>query len=199
MKKDDLLFILSLFIFGVSLFFLIDGFGTLKNKIVTGNSALGFVNLTIERVALVNFTIDNVDWGTGSVYYNASYATLTTLGEVIGGNWDSVGTGFIIENIGNANLSLGFSSYKNATDFIGGENPTYEYMVSDVDEGACLSPAGFDKNNFYEFPPAGTITTICDKFLSGQSIRFDLFLRIPYNSKVGNLSDIISVSIEGVE
>ena len=132
----------------------------------------------MEEVLLVNFTVDSIDWGTGSVNANASFAVLDSLGNVTNGNWDEVDSGFVIENLGNINLSMNFSSLKNAENFIGGTNPSYQYMVSDIDAGACTPPAGFSLGSFYEFPGAGTSVLICDNFAAGRSIKFNLKIKV---------------------
>jgi len=195
MKKDNLFFTLSIFIFIFSLYLLSQALNSL-DKTVTGSSVEGLINVTIERAALVNFTIDNIDWGSGYVYANASSASLDTLGNVANGTWDVVGSGFVIENIGNVNLTLNFSSLKNASTFLGGTNPSYKYIISNVEDDACVPPPDFNLDNFYEFPTSGTKIFICDKFQPGKNIKFDIGLTIPYNSKVGNLTDTISLSFE---
>ena len=189
MKKDNLFLVISFFLFIFAIFLF------LKNLSYAGTGeAAGFVNLTVERFALVNFTVDNIDWGTGSVDENSTFAVLDTMGNVVNGSWDKVMSGFVIENIGNAALSLNFSSTKNASTFIGGTNSSYQFKISNLDDCACQSPISL--GTFYEMPTAGTSTQICSSFLPGKNIMFDLKLRIPYNSNMGNLSDIISVSVE---
>jgi hypothetical protein len=198
MKKETIIIIFTISIVTILLilFFNHDFLISLKNftgKIISSNAS---INLTIEPIILINFSIDNINWGSGSVDATATSANLDTFGNVTNGSWNPVSSGFVIDNIGNVNISLSFSSLNNAESFIGGDNPSYQYQISNVGESACIPPALFQLDTFYEFPDAGTDTLICDYFLPGESINFDLNLTIPYNSNAGTLSDIISVSLE---
>ncbi|MFA4960614.1 MAG: hypothetical protein WC548_03020 [Candidatus Pacearchaeota archaeon] len=198
MKKDNILFVFSIMIFIFSLFIFVGTCNSLYDLIkITGKSvSTGNINISIEQIVLVNFTIDNVDWGSGVVSENATKAIIDTMGNVINGSWDPVSSGFVIENIGNINLSLNFSSLKNATTFIGGTNSSYQYKISNIDENACVPPSGFDLDNFYEFPSEGVSVNICKYFVPGKNILFDLNLTISYDSNTGNLSDTITLAFQ---
>jgi len=198
MRRVNLFFFLSLVIFISSAVFLIGTYSSLikLSKFTGGAVDSSVINLTIEESVLINFTVDNINWGIGFVFGNASYSFVDTLGNVVNGTWDPVSSGFVIENIGNLNLSLNFSTGKNAESFIGGTAPSYKYRISNIESGACIPPSGFNLDEFYEILSPDTSTQICESFLIGKSIVFDLSLTIPSNSLIGNLSDEISISFE---
>jgi hypothetical protein len=129
----------------------------------------GLINITIDNVVLINFTDDDILWDTGSVYGNASYAILDTLGNVTNGTWLPVSVGFTIRNIGNSNLSISFMPNKNADSFIGGTNPYYKFMITDVEDGACATAVG---------------------------INFDLELKVPADSNIGLLEDTVTIAAQ---
>ncbi|MFA5061091.1 MAG: hypothetical protein WC494_02145 [Candidatus Pacearchaeota archaeon] len=198
MEKVNFFFFLSVLLFIFSLLSLANTYKSLAELGSFTGKAVddGEINITIEEVAMINFTIDSINWGTGSVFSNASFASLDTLGDVSNGTWTPVESGFIIKNIGNLNISLSFTTGKNADSFISGTSPSYKYMISNIDEGACVPPSGFNLSEFYEIPSPGTPVEICESFSVGSRISFDLAIQIPQDSLIGNLSDEVSVSFE---
>lgn len=195
MEKVNFFFIFSVILFVLSLlsaYNSLSDLGGLTGKAVDD----GKINITIEEVLMVNFSVDNINWGSGSVFSNASFAYLDTLGAVSGGNWTPVNSGFVIKNIGNLNVSLSFTTGKNAESFISGTDPSYKYRISNIDTGACIPPSGFNLDEFYEIPSSANPSKICESFSVGSRISFDLALKIPSDSLVGNLSDEVSVSFE---
>jgi hypothetical protein len=197
MKKDNFIFIIALIIFFFSIYSFFKVFDRLENEILTGRATdSSMINITISPVALINFTISSVDWGAGAIESNSSYAIIDTRGNITNGTWDPVSSGFVIANIGNVNLSLSFSSLHNADTFLGGTAPSYMYMISNNQDGSCLPSFGFDLNEYHEFPIAGNIIPICYILRPNRSITFDIKLKIPDNSLLGNLSDTITVSFQ---
>src|SRR3989344_4936010 len=97
----------------------------------------GYVNITITNLASLNFTLNSVDFGAGSVYINSSNAILDTTGNIIGGNWTPTTEGFLIENMGNTNLSVFLKSGKDALEFLGGTSPGYYYLFNNFESSSC--------------------------------------------------------------
>ena len=100
---------------------------------------MGTANLTIEGSASVNFTTDNINWGSGFVNESEVSATLNTEGTMTGTDWTVVSSGLVLENTGNTNVTLNFTSSKDAADFIGGTNPSFQWRVSDVESNSCVT------------------------------------------------------------
>ena len=187
MNKKVMLALIGVFILGV---FLIIGFS------LTGNvTAPGIVNLTVQTYNNVTFTTDSINWGSGAV--TGEYAILITNGSVEGGNWSSVDSGFILENVGNVNVILNVSFGKNATSFIGGTNPEYQFKVTNSEAGSCS--LAVDEGVWYNASTSSI--RICDSFNYSESsdeIRIDLRLKIPIDSRGGSMSDTITLSQEAV-
>ncbi|VVB78293.1 Uncharacterised protein [uncultured archaeon] len=154
------------------------------------------LNVTVEEKASINFTIDTIDFGQGSVSTGELSATIDTLGNVINGNWTPVTEGFRIENTGNVNVSLSLKTNKNASDFLGGSFPGYQYNVTDFESGSCISdftPHG----EWIDVNKTGDGTIICNVFQYGDdqdSIRVDLKLVIPSDARPGIKSDVFTAT-----
>lgn len=198
MERVNFFFFLSVLLFLFSILSLANTYKSLTELGRFTGKAVddGILNITIEEVALINFTVDSINWGAGFVFSNASFAYLDTLSNVNNGTWTPADSGFVIKNIGNLNISLSFTTGKNAASFISGTDPSYQYRISNIDEDACIPPSGFNLNEFYEIPSPGTPVKICESFLIGSRISFDLAIKIPKDSLIGNLSDEVSVSFE---
>lgn len=176
--------------------------------VLTGEATKGFVNLTVESTASLNFSTAFINWSAGQVDQGQNTANLTTypVGQVINGNWSRAGTNItlVVENIGNSNLSIGFSSDHSgtndpaATTFIGGSmggGPLYQWNFTAGLEGACdnwhtgASPGELVDVN-------GTIG-ICDdfKFIEGNNtINISFHLVIPFDATTGAKGDNISAT-----
>lgn len=157
------------------------------------------VNITIQATAAINFTTDNIAWGSGTVDISKLEANLSTsgAGSVTDGNWTAVGQGLILENIGNINVSIELqSSQGTAAAFIGGTNPGYWWNITNSEAGSCNNVTGFNLGQLYE---ANSSLTVCGSSEGGlgyldvaDSITIDIKLRIPYDSLTGARSDIIT-------
>ena len=113
-----------------------------KKSRVTGNvitQAYGTTNLTVQSTVAINFTSNNINFGTGYVIPGTVGATLISNNNTGGGDWNWTNTtnnyanttnSFVIANIGNVNVSLWIQTNKTATTFIGGTNPLYQYNVT---------------------------------------------------------------------
>ncbi len=162
----------------------------------------GTINLTVETLAIVNFTNNAVNFSSGRVNSAASAASLITTGSgsVTNGNWTAQG-GLIIENIGNVNVSLNLTGAKTAAQFIGGTSPAYEWNVSGP--GACLnqngaSESGLNINTFHNVNTTVADSEKCRVFrfeAAVDEIRIDFNLTIPDDSSTGVLTDTITATV----
>jgi hypothetical protein len=213
MKPDKtlfFLFLISLFVFALAVKvnfssgdFKLGGF--LTGFATAGNTTSAKLNVTIESGLLINFTIDTIEWGSGRVT-GSTNGTLDTsksgTDKVSGGTWFWQGTsnktdGFIIENVGNVNATLYLKTAKNATNFIGGTSPVYQFNITNNKTGSCINSSGFALGQFYNVNTTSDGTKVCDTFASGDTkdtIRIDVLLTIPTDSNLGALSDIITAT-----
>src|SRR3989344_7221881 len=103
-----------------------------KNNLFTGyvvTQAYGTTNLTVQSTVAINFTVNNINFGTGYVVPGTTGATLISNNNTGGGDWNwtnttnnylNVSNSFVIANIGNVNVSLWIQTNKTAATFIGG-------------------------------------------------------------------------------
>jgi hypothetical protein len=161
-------------------------------------TSTGTANLTVLSQAAINFTINNINWGTGIVVAGANNATLSTTGaNNTNGNWTNVTQGFIIKNIGNVNLSVSIATAKTAITFLGGTNPQYQFNVTNNQTGSCANASGFNLGQWYNTNITGVGTYVCSNLSYNQSlstIRVDLKLIVPSDSLTGVLSDTMTAT-----
>lgn len=185
-----------------------------------GNTTSGIINLTVQTGVVINFSIDTIQWGTGSVNAGAQNATLDTSKrdhslKVVNGNWSGVThgnksfydnrtNGLILQNLGNVNVSLYLISTANATNLIGGTSPSYQINITNNKTGSCFQNVAseaynatnlttyMENNNF-----TGSGKKLCDMFGyedTKDEIRVDIYLRVPSDSKTGLLQDTITAT-----
>lgn len=173
-----------------------------KDTWVTGfatSQSNATVNLTVNAITAINFTTNFINFGSGTVSAGSGNATLdTSAGTVTGGNFTANSAGFVLENIGNTNLSLDIYTTKSAASFLGGTSPLYQYNVSNVEASACANTTGavgtLPLNTFQTVNTTSPGTRVCDVFRfldSTDRIRIDLRLGVPYDSTTGALTDTI--------
>ena len=118
---------LGIFLVGVVLNTTIPG-GLLR---ITGK-ATGTAQLTITSVTELTNQVSSINWGSG--YVNASYnnCTMDSEGTLGAGcvTFTAQTSGFLMENTGNTNLSVNYTSDSAAAAFIGGTNPEFQLKVS---------------------------------------------------------------------
>jgi len=119
--------IISVFYLG----FRVTGFATANDTAV--------VNVTISTVTAINFTTDFINFGTGSVNTGSPSATLDTDGTSTDGTWAPIRTNFTLENIGNTNVNITLKTGKNASDFIGGDTPVYQFKYANKEATSCVN------------------------------------------------------------
>lgn len=177
-------------------------------KALTGFATdTGTANLTIESLASINFTTDNIDWGSGMVDTEETLAYLDTKdNSVTNGNWTATGTGLILENIGNVNVSIDIKAGKTAATFLGGTSPDYEWRFEDsLEAGSCLNSTGgtdaLPLDTFYDVNTTSPGTRVCEifQFVDGtDSIKIHLNLSVPYNAITGARGDIITATATAI-
>ncbi len=183
----------------------------LVSRVTTFATSTGEANLTVETLANVNFTTRAISWGSGRVNPASSAAALTTFAtdNVTGGNWTlTTAGGLRLENIGNVNVSLNLSVGKNASEFIGGSNPVYEWNLTAVEANSCLNNSGvaggteglrlnrFFQANTTAYQQNGGLGCSVFRFESGNDLlRLDFNLTIPENSQTGALGDVVTATV----
>ncbi len=218
MKGENFLFgvaviavAVSLLAAGITYFSIAD----LVSKL-SGRVSLGEANLTVETLAEINFSVRAISWGSGRVSPGSTAASLTTsnhtgVANVTGGNWsldsdpNTAGLqagGLIIENVGNVNVTLNLTVGKNASEFIGGTNPAYEWNLTNLNANSCLNSTGLPMSvKINQLFPANTTTRAalwCDvlPFRNAQdAVRLDFNLTIPEDSRTGALGDVITATV----
>jgi hypothetical protein len=182
-------------------------FNIYRFAVFTGYATVGWINISIGSYASINFTADIINFSSGVVDGGKSDASLnTSVGTVINGNWTPVATGLVLQNIGNVNISVDMTSAAgNATNFIGGSSaipPLYMINISNngsSSKGACaLAGNGVTLGTFIHMNAS---RRICDQMLfytTNNTIRIDVFLRIPQDSYRGKLNDSLSVTATAV-
>lgn len=185
MKSNDLLLIGSAILIFFSLFNI---FFVFSGKATDS----GILNITISTSVRLNFTTDFVDFGSGAVDLGKQNATIDTMGNVVNGNWTAPTSGFIVENLGNSNLSLSLKSGKTASGFLGGTSPDYDFNVTNSEAGSCINSTGFDLGQWYNVNTTDPGTSICSFLFYNDSkdeIRIDLRLVVPSDANTGQQTD----------
>ena len=117
-----------------------------KIGLITGfaTTDTGFVNITLGVNVSITATTNTVNFGSGFLNPIYDWVVLTTEdGTTVPTNWSNTtvydATPLVIENDGNVNLTLNFSSDKDADAFIGGDGPYFKYASANKEAGACGS------------------------------------------------------------
>jgi len=164
----------------------------------------GSVSATVESVTAINLTNGTINWGTGRVADGYSTCSLNSNdGTTIGcNNFSGQSIGFIVENIGNQNVSLNITSTQGSNAFIGGTAATYMWQIfNGTEEGSCLNRSGIDGPDFevmidgsFASVTSGT-TEACPWFLAedgSDQLELDISIGIPADAGAGALSDTIT-------
>lgn len=174
---------------------------SLIQNVLTGRATdSGTVNLTVQTSALINFTTDNINWGSGLVDAGKTYAVLATNGTVTDGNWTSVSDPFIVENIGNVNVTIAISFSNDADDFLGGTSPEYKYNITNSEAGACdVGATGFTLGSWVEASTGST--DVCDSFAFADALdemQIDIYLKVPSDSLTGSRGSVVTLTYDAV-
>jgi len=165
------------------------------------NSPQGTANLTINSSLVLTFVVSNVDFGTG--YTNDTgagmeYCIIDTngtnpSGDCVGFN-SNVGP-FELQNDGNRNLTVTLSANKNASDFITGTSPVFQFFVeNNATAPGCASPQPSSWTNANTSTP-----TICPSkgfdYTDGSDV-MDIHVKvsIPQDATPGSKTAIFTAS-----
>lgn len=166
---------------------------------ITGFAATEYagVNVTVTETTSINFTVNNVNFGTGTVGSGCSFCVLNTSGVTDGccvGFTTPTPTGLIVQNIGNVNVSLNFSFDMNAATYIGGTDPLFQINVTENETNSCFnnSASGGGGINITFNNTFGNVLAanmpICGNLrpeLANDELRVNIRLKIPENSLTG--------------
>ncbi|MCX8147591.1 MAG: hypothetical protein N3D84_03940 [Candidatus Woesearchaeota archaeon] len=166
---------------------------------ITGADILtqeGNVQATITSVTAINFTVNSVSFGTGTVAAicnNCTMHTPSVIDSTCCVGFTSPASGLVLENIGNKNASINLNFSNNAASFIGGTNPLFQLNVTEGEEGSCTNSSAPGsalaetwKNTFADVPTDNS--EVCGNMHPDQGfdkLVFDIKVRIPDNSLTG--------------
>lgn len=196
MKPVNLLFVFA--IIAVCIAFLNVIITLNKVKTITG-FATGTANLSVESLVSINFSENVIDFGSGLVDIGALNATLQSdSGSTSNGNWSFSADNLTLENIGNINCTIALQAGAAASSFIGGlaaGGPNYKWNISDIETSSCAQN-GTPLGNYTEVNSSQS-SEVCSplKFVdSNDTMRIDIRLVVPYDSKKGALGDTITAT-----
>lgn len=205
MSSQNALFAIAaivLLVAALSLGFTYYSISNFKEGFLTGYvTANGTIYINITSAVAINFTTATISWGSGSVNSGTVYSVLSTSSDdVINGSWTPVASGFVVENIGNVNVSVNITGGKNATDFFGAglaKDPLYQINVTNIEANSCTNASGFNLGQFYNITKAGLYA--CGNFTAQDArdtISIDVKLGIPNDAPATgvNLTDQIQVT-----
>jgi len=190
MQRDDIFLIVAIIIVGFSFFNLVATIGKMTGYVADTGTA----NLTVESQLSINFTTDTINWGSGRVDYGETSATLDSEGTKINGNWTAVTAGLVLENIGNVNVTVDLKTGEDASEFIGGTNPTYEWKVSNNESASCTD--GNELMDSYTDVNKSD-ARFCGQFSSleaSNQLEININITIPEDSIRGALGDTITAT-----
>jgi hypothetical protein len=169
-----------------------------KFGVITGQATdTGEANLTIQEQASISFLVSQVNWGSGYVNEGAVSGTLDTEGTTTDTTgFTTVSEGLVIQNDGNVNVTLNISSSTNASTFIGGTNPDFEWKASDNESASCTG--GIQNIGAYTNVPAtlNQHVLVCNDLLysdSNDTIALDLKVVIPEDA-LGTKGTVITAT-----
>ncbi|MFA5258676.1 MAG: hypothetical protein WC402_01265 [Candidatus Pacearchaeota archaeon] len=157
----------------------------------------GIVRVNISSTAAINFTSNLINFGNGTVNPGKPSATLeSNATAAVDGDWTWTAQHFILENVGNTNVALNLKTNQDATGFLGGTSPAYQYSVNDynTETGSCGTPLV----TLEGWNTVSTIgTDICTSFPftdANDQIQIDVRLVIPSDASPGELSDTFTAT-----
>jgi hypothetical protein len=157
------------------------------------------VNITINQFSAINFSVHNVDFGTGAVDSGYPGANMSTDGINSGGSWTPPASGLQLQNIGNTNVSIRLRADANASTFIGGLDPEFKIKLTNTTGKFNSCPnvvTGF--NGYREINT--TDQMVCTLFRHGtnNSIDININLFIPSSAPNGDKGTMITASATAV-
>lgn len=208
MERNNLLLlvtIIAVFMSVVSFYVVYNSVGLFNNFFTGFVTENGTVVLTIDTRAEIKIISANgsdgskaLNWGSGVFDAGVPSALLVSNGTVVGGNWPNITKGFVVENVGNLNVSLNISAIDDAPIFLGGTDPLFQYNVTNIKADSCIFHAGMGNawKNFTKNPVG-----VCSNFKfidTNDSIRIDIMLKIPNDGKTGELTNTVILTYEAL-
>jgi hypothetical protein len=197
-KLDRMLFVVAIiviFLALINLGFTLYKFGGMNG--LTGNVVTGTANLSIQSVAVANFTTLTINWGDGAVADNAPSATLdSSNGTITNWNGSSNNIGLILQNDGNVNLRINLTASNDAAGFIGGTSPLYEIKtVATGEAGSCtgLSSTYWTANT--------TMMNSCSNLSyinTKDTVRIDVRVVVPNDAVIGVKGSTITATATAI-
>ena len=210
MNSDSLLLtvaVVSVIIVLASVGFTYNSISTFRNFLTGFATEEGHVQVEIISAAAINITSaggevgsKTINWGPGAVAAGSDFAILATNGTVENADptytWTTINGGFVIQNIGNVNVTLSVTSI-NATDFIGGTNPLFQYNITNTKPNSCTFDLGIVESEYIDF--SDIATPVCTSFSSNpdnDTINMDVLLKIPRDAPPGALDTTVTLTYE---
>lgn len=211
MNQDNLLLTIAI----VSVIIVIASAGITYNSISTFKQFItgfatesGNVQVEIISSAAINITSaagetgsKTINWGPGAVATGQDYAIIATNGTLQNvdteNNWTNITGGFVIQNIGNVNVTLSVTSV-NASDFIGGTNPLFQYNLTNSEPNSCTFESGIE-GQYVDF--SDSATPVCSSFKpnpTNDTINMDILLKIPSDAPPASLDTSVTLTYEQV-
>ena len=177
------------------------GMGSFTGFAVQNVSVNATINITVSNLIVINFTTNNINFGSGTINLSANFSTLDTAsGYVYNGTWAVNTTKLVVQNDGTENVTLNLMTWKTNATFIGGSNPIYMYNVTNNEAGSCVNATSFNVGTWNNVNTTYPGTLVCSQFgfLDSQdTIKIDFKLGIPYDATNGSLGDIITATATG--
>jgi len=210
MNSDNLLLIIavvSVIVVLVSSTYTYNSISTFRNFLTGFAVEEGYVQVEIISAAAINITSaggelgsKTINWGPGAVAPGADFAILATNGTVFQSDptytWTMINGGFIIQNIGNVNVTLSITSI-DATNFIGGTDALFQYNITNAKPDSCVFETGIVESTYIDF--SDIATPVCSSFNSNperDTINMDVLLRIPRDAPPGALDTTVTLTYE---
>ncbi len=165
-------------------------------------SDAGTASVTVNTTVGLKFTTSTVSFGSGKVNGSAGNqnCTLATNGSGIQNtndpkkclSFNNATTPFILENTGNVNVNVTLSSSANASVFINGTNPLFQYFVENNEASSCQNftggTGGVTTNPTSFIDVNTTAINICPQLVStdsSDSLKIHVLIRIPVDAPSG--------------
>ncbi len=150
-------------------------------------------SVTIQSNTVLRFVVNSIDFGTGYVNTSGGYikcimnlsTNTTTITKTGCANFNTTGNPLVLENAGTTFLNVTINSTKDASTFIGGTSPAFQYMIAENETGSCK---GTLSSVAWTTVVAGTAQNICSNLTyidSNDSLKMGIQVTIPYDSGVG--------------
>lgn len=164
----------------------------------------GTTNLTVTSTVSIIFRNNSIDFGAGTVNDTSTttdYCNMDTMGGKTNNtclSFTQQGTGFLVENNGNVNVTLSGNFDKAAAAFIGstGNAPTFTMKISNSEANSCLYLNG-SFTSLANVPTSATVlcnSTTFDFADSRDQVRLDVNISIPEDAPGGTKTTTLTAT-----